>query len=179
VRVWLLAVLILWAPIGPAQAASDPKHRHSPLRAYMAKVVPQIKSYMALARRASEVFDQDPEEIGSFVAGLSTISVRFDRLALRWSAIKAPPGLGLRHRGMGGAFRLQARFFSATADAWTEFDQSQDANALQARLDEERGLLRSAAYLQRRWARAFEGALIRAAIPVPRWLDRMATLQLP
>lgn len=176
VRALFVAAAIFCSAAMPASALSDTHHR--PLRSYMAKVNPQIKTYFALGKRATEVLSQDPsEDVGRLVDGLSDVSARFDRLAARWDTIKAPPGLGLKHRGMGGAFRLESRFFAAFADAWSQFAASGDPAVLTDLTTRTDGMARSAVYLQRRWAGALEGALVRASLAVPRWLEQMATLK--
>ena len=143
----------------------------------MSKVVPQIRGYMAVAKRADDAFDLVPaDDVSPLVEGLSDVAIRFDRLATKWSVIKAPPGLGLKHRGMGGAFRLQARAFAAWADGWRQFGDTNDVAVLTAANDHASGLLHSAAYLQKRWAAALSGALIRAYLPVPHWLEQMSML---
>lgn len=143
----------------------------------MAKVGVQIKVYIALGKRATDVLSQEPsEDVGPLVEGLSDISARFDRLAARWNTIKAPPGLGLRHRGMGGVFHLYARFFTAFADGWRQFAESGDRSVFTEIMARTDGMARSATYLQKRWAVALSGALIRASLPVPHWLDQMSKL---
>ncbi len=178
VRVWLLAVLILSSAAVPAQAAAKP--RHGGLQSYAAEVVTQIRAYRALGKRADAALTSEPtEDVGPFVEKLSAVAGAFDRLATRWNAIKAPPGFGLKHRGMGGAFRLQARAFAVWADAWCQYGGNHDLALLTAAQERATGLIRSAAYLQKRWAVAFRGALMRAYAPVPAWLENMAMLKVP
>lgn len=170
----LLAVVLLGVLPSPVAAETG---RNTAIKLYVWKVAPAIQSYRSVAGRAEDVLSTQPsEDLEPLVDGLSDVSTRFDRLAIRWKALKAPPGLGLKHRGMGGAFRLQAQAFSLWADAWNQVRQTQDLEILVAVNEHAAGLLHSASYLQRRWAAALSGALIRAYLPVPRWLRQMTTL---
>jgi hypothetical protein len=167
----LLAVVLL--AVVPAPASAEPGHKV--LKHYVREVAPVIQSYRSVAGRAEEVLSTEPsEDLEPLVEGLSDVSVRFDRLAKRWQGIKAPPGLGLKHRGMGGAFHLQAQAFLLWANAWNQVAQGGDLETLVGVNEHAAGLLHHASYLQRRWAAALSGALVRAYLPVPRWLEQMA-----
>lgn len=169
----ILAVVLLAALPSPVSAETG---HNRILKHYVRELAPVIQSYRSAASRGEKVLSTQPsEDLEPLVDGLSDVSVRFDRLAERWKAIKAPPGLGLKHRGMGGAFRLQAHAFSVWADAWNQVRQTRDLEILAVANEYAAGLLHSASYLQGRWAAALSGALIRAYLPVPRWLRQMTT----
>ena len=170
----LLSIVVFSILASPALAETG---HHAGLRQYVRKVTPVIQAYRSVAKRAGNLLSEQPtEDVGPLVDGLARISSDFERLNARWNTIKAPPGLGLKHRGMGGAFPLQSRYFAAVAEAWQQFQQSGDVVLLHDAIDKAGGLLHSAAHLQKRWAAALSGALIRAYVPVPRWLEQMATI---
>jgi hypothetical protein len=105
------------------------------------------------------------------VEKLYQVADRFDAIAARWEALHAPTGLKLRHRGMGRALELQAQGWRIyAAGLFTRHDEE-----LHAALVKLGAILRSAAYLQKRWAAALRGALIRAEFHVPKWLQQMAS----
>jgi len=105
------------------------------------------------------------------VEKLYQLADRFDAIAARWEGLQAPTGLKLRHRGMGRALQLQAQGWRIyAAGLFTRHDE-----ALHAALVKLGAMLRSAAYLQKRWAAALRGAFIRAQLRVPNWLDQMAS----
>jgi hypothetical protein len=169
----LLAIVALSILASPALADTS---GNAGLRAYMRKVTRVIHTYRSVAKRGGKLLSQQPaDDVGLLVDGLTRISSDFEGLNSRWNALKAPPGLGLKHRGVGGAFRLQAEAFALLAEAWEEFGTTQDGSALAAGTQHAGGLFHSAAYLQKRWAIALTGALIRAGIPAPAWLTGMAT----
>src|SRR6266536_144458 len=128
----LLAVVLL--AVVPAPASAEPGHKV--LKYYVREVTPVIQSYRSVAGRADEVLSTQPsEDLEPLVEGLSDVAAQFDRLAKRWQGIKAPPGLGLKHRGMGGAFHLQARAFADWADGWRQFGDTNDVAVLTAAND--------------------------------------------
>lgn len=175
-RLSLVAAFVIGAAISPAGVLAQSQKDHNHLRAYMSRIAPQIKTYKSIAKQADDVLSAEPsDDVQPFVDGLSEVSDRFDRLASRWNAIKAPPGLVVKHRGMGGAFRLQAQSFGVWAEAWEQYGQTHDLTILSDANEHVAGFLHSAAYLQKRWAAALRGALTRASIPVPTWLEHMAT----
>jgi hypothetical protein len=160
------AVALLVALAAPAAHAA-----RKPLPAYVTRTEAQIGSYRAILTSLDRVLRERPvTNVDPTVEKLNAIAGRFDRLDARWVAARAPKGLLLRHRGMGRAFRLQAQAWRLYAAAL--FTRHQDEiDAASVRLD---ALLRSAAYLQKRWAAALQGALIRAELRVSKWLHGMA-----
>ena len=161
------ALVLLAAFVAPAADAIP-----TPLSIYMTRIVPQIDSYRTIAKTFGKLLDEPPvTNVDPLVEKLNRIADRFDRLKARWLAIKAPKGLGMRHRGMGRAFALVAdaiRIHAAALFTRHPEEISAAAPKVNARL-------RSAAYLQKRWAAALQGALVRAHLKVPTWLHGMAT----
>jgi hypothetical protein len=142
------------------------------LRSYVVAIRPEIRSYKADALRLSRLLTSEPvTNVDPLVDDLGHVAVRFDGLRRTWVSITAPRGLRLRHVGMARVFDLfaDATRIYAAAVSTRHLEEIQAAGPkLSARL-------RSAAYLQKRWAAALRGALIRANIAVPRWLLQMAT----
>ena len=100
------------------------------------------------------------------------VAERFEDLDVKWAAINAPQVLRSRHRGMGRVFVLfaDAERIHAAALMTRHVDEIRAAGPKVA------ARIRSAAYLQKRWAAALQGALMRADMRVPKWLHGMATL---
>jgi hypothetical protein len=153
-----------------AHAASASNHPH--LQRYFGSIIAPMASYRSLLRRLDSVLSEKPMvNVDPKVEKLYTVADRFDGIAARWEALQAPTGLKLRHRGMGRALELQAQGWRIyAAGLFTRRDQ--DLHAALVKLG---AMLRSAAYLQKRWAAALRGALIRAESDVPNWLDQMAS----
>jgi hypothetical protein len=165
VAVFLLAVL----SVPNAQAAGG--HQ---LQAYLVKIRPQIHVYRGLATRFEALLLQESViNVDPVVEKLYRVAELFDRVGARCEAIKAPAGIRLRHRGMTTVFSLFADAIRIHADAL--FTRHPDE--LAASTPKVKARLRSAAYLQKRWAAALQGALVRARLTVPKWLHQMATLQ--
>jgi hypothetical protein len=164
-------VAVLGALAVPAAFAST-----HPLQVYMARIGPRIDSYRAVSVALGKLLRERPVvNVDPFVERLNGIADRFARLGSRWRAITPPKGLTVRHRGMGRAFELQAQAWRIYAAA--VFTRHQDE--LEAAGPKVNARLRSAAYLQRRWAAALRGGLIRADLSVPRWLRGMAKASWP
>jgi hypothetical protein len=164
----LIGMLVLLAS-GVATAQAVP---HAALRHYRAQAVSVVgaayrhllKRFDALAAREGEV-NVDP-----VVDAYRALADSFDVLDAGWARVHAPKGLRTRHRGMGRVFALFASAIRIHADALFTRHPEEIAAArpkVEARL-------RSAAYLQYRWAAALRGALVRAALRVPVWLAQMA-----
>ena len=154
-------------PIAHAASASNPL-----LHRYVVAVSPRIADYTAVVKRLDAILSERPMvDVDPEVEKLYAVASRFDDLAARWRPIASPRGLTARHSGMGRVLELQAQGWRTYADAlFTRHPE--ERNAAIAKLGP---MLRSAAYLQRRWAAALQGALIRAGLTVPRWLHRMAS----
>ena len=153
-----------------ARAGSSSNHPH--LQRYSASINAPIASYRTLLRRLDSILSERPMvNADPKVEKLFQVADRFDAIAGRWEALPAPTGLKLRHRGMGRALELQAQGWRMyAAGLFTRHDEE-----LHAALVKLGAMLRSAAYLQKRWAAALRGALIRAELRVPNWLDQMAS----
>jgi hypothetical protein len=145
------------------------------LEAYTANVVPQIAVYRSVLRRLEKLLSERPvTNVDPLVEKLYGLTDQFDRLAGRWASIAAPRGLRVRHAGMGRVFELFGEAFRINAAAI--FTRHPDEILAAGPKVEAR--LRSAAYLQKRWAAALQGALIRAHLAVPKWLHAMAAAEL-
>ena len=142
------------------------------LRSYIAEIRPEIGSYKAAALRLSKLLGSEPlTNVDPLVDDLGRVAGRFDGLRRTWLPVNSPRGLRLRHLGMARVFELfaDATRIYAAAVFTRHLEEIQAAGPkLSARL-------RSAAYLQKRWAAALRGALIGANLVVPRWLLQMAT----
>ena len=137
----------------------------------MDRVAPQIDSYRALLRGIDKLLSEPPvTNVDPVVEKLRAIADRFDRLDARWLGISAPRGLVVRHRGMGRVFEIDAEAWRMYAAALftRHLDEIQAATATLATM------LRSAAYLQHRWEAALRGALMRADMRIPKWLEGLA-----
>lgn len=162
----LAAIALLVALVAPVAYASQ-----HPLPAYMARIRPQIDSYRRVSTTLGNLLSELPiTNVDPLVEKLDRVADRFDRLAGRWLGIRAPKGLRLRHRGMGRAFVLIGDAIRIHAAALF----TRHLDEMQAAAPKVEARLRSAAYLQKRWAAALQGALIRAGLRVPRWLHGMA-----
>ena len=164
----VIAILAL-AIAAPATCAAAPGG-HA-LKRYVMRVQGQIGTYRKLLHRVEAlVAEEEHVNVDPVVDQFNELSDKFEDLAARWQAVNAPHGLRLRHRGMGRVFVLFADAYRIHAAAL--FTRHTD-EILAARPKVE-AKLRSAAYLQQRWAAALQGALIRAKLRVPGWLHRMA-----
>jgi hypothetical protein len=134
---------------------------------------PEISSYRLLLERLEKIVAEKPQvNVDPKVEKLKVVSDGFEDIAARWYSITAAPqGLKLRHRDMGRVFQLNARGWRIYADALYTRHEDEIRAAL-VRLGD---IVRSAAYLQYRWAAALQGALVRAGMRVPKWLHGMAT----
>ena len=142
------------------------------LKRYVVQVKERVGTYQRLLRRAEALVAEEAHvNIDPVVEQLNTLADQFESLAATWKVTKAPSGLKVRHRGMGRVFILFADGYRIHAAAL--FTRQPDAILVARPKVEAR--LRSAAYLQQRWAAALQGALIRAGIPVPVWLAGMST----
>jgi len=165
-----LAALVLSAPAG---AIAQPSARHPVLARYFSKIDGEIRSYQGLLKQFDRLFSDAPQvNVDPLVEELYRLADRFEDLTRRWSDIPATHGLRVRHRGMERAFELFAEAIRIHAAAVFTRHPEEIVAAL-ARIEPR---LRSAAYLQKRWAAALRGALIRADVRIPKWLDGMATL---
>jgi hypothetical protein len=166
----MLVALSLLAVLVPPAAMARPHHS---LHVYMNRVQPRIDEYVAIAVRLGKLLSARPvTNVDPLVERLYGVANRFEGLEGKWQALPAPKGLRLRHRGMGRVFALYAEAIRIHAAAI--FTRHPDEIVAAAPKVEAR--FRSVAYLQRRWAAALRGALIRADLRVPRWLHRMATI---
>ena len=139
---------------------------------YVAAVTPRIVEYAAVVKRLDGILSETPMvNVDPKVDKLRAVASRFDQLAARWGPIQAPKGMKLRHRGMGRVFELHAQGWRTYADGLFTRHPEELHDAI-VKLG---AMLRSAAYLQKRWAAALQGALIRAGVTVPRWLRGMAS----
>jgi hypothetical protein len=143
-----------------------------PLPTYLTRIEVQVGAYRAILRSLDKVLREPPvTNVDPMVDELNAIAERLDRVGARWAGIRAPQNLVARHRDMRRALGLQAQAWRLYAAAL--FTRHRDEiEAASERVD---ALIRSAAYLQKRWAAALQGALIRAELRVPRWLRGMAT----
>lgn len=152
-------------------AAAKPPARATVLERYVVKVDGQVGVFESLLRRLEGLLTATPHvNVDPLVEKLDRLAGRFDELEARWGHVSAPQGLRLRHRGMGRVVALYAEAIRIYAAAL--FTRHPDE--FHAALPKVEARLRSAAYLQHRWAAALRGALIRAALPVPKWLRRLA-----
>lgn len=164
-----LAVLALVAAAG---VVAKPPERHAALHHYLVEATSQIGVYRGLLRRLEKLLSDEPHvNVDPLVDDLYRLADRFDDLSFAWARIPVPRGLRLRHRGMGRVFVLfgEANRIHAAA-LYTRHPEEIAAAQPQAA-----ARYKSAAYLQRRWAVALQGALIRADIRVPAWMHGMAT----
>lgn len=171
-RSWIPALCLLATLAAPA-AHAKPEPRHASLQRYMTKIVPRIRSYHRLLKDVDKLFRKPIAHSEPFVEGLIRLADGSDQLRERWSRIAPPRNLSARHRDMSAVFKLESRAFRTLAQA----RPTEDPELMGVESDHVDGLLRSAAYLQKRWAAALRGALRRARLPVPPWLRRMAVLQ--
>lgn len=168
----LLTSLAACALAGSAIAHAAPASKHAFLRHYVAAVSPRIAEYTAVVKRLDSILTERPMvDVDPKVEQIYRVASRFDELSVRWPSIAAPQGLKTRHSGMSRVFEIQARGWRIYADALFTRHPEELSSAI-AKLGP---MLRSAAYLQRRWAAALQGALIRAGLAVPRWLQHMAS----
>lgn len=166
-RRMLGTALVLGALAVPAAHAVN-----APLARYWSVVSIKIHTYRGFLKRLEELFSEERQvNVDPVVEDMYTLSDRFERLSTTWASVSAPKGLGARHRGMGRVFALYADAIRIHAAA--VFTRHPDEIA--ASNPKFQARLRSAAYLQHRWAVALQGALVRAGIPVPHWLHGMAT----
>jgi len=173
VQVRALATLATLSVLTAAPVAQTmPLSKHYGLQRYFAASTAQIMSYKALASRLDSILSQRPMvNVDPKVEKLYKIAGGFEELAARWHRIAATKGLRTRHSGMGRVFEIEARGWRIYAAALF----TRHLDELRAATIQLGSMLRSAAYLQRRWAGALQGALIRADLSVPRWLHTMAT----
>jgi hypothetical protein len=166
----VVATVCLLAAIPVARA--NPSSKYPDLQRYLTSISAPIASAFALHKRLDAILTQRPiVNVDPKVEKLYKVADDFDKLAVRWRPVPAPRGLRARHRGMGRTFELQAEGWRIyAAGLFTRHDE--DLHAAIARLG---ARLRSAAYLQKRWAAALRGALIRAELRVPKWLREMAS----
>ena len=162
----MIVALCVLATVPAVGATSEVRHR------YLADVTLRIKAYRGVLKRLDRILGETPiVNVDPKVAKLNEVADLLDALAARWSVIDAPTGLKVRHQGMGRAFELQAQGWRIYAAAlFTR--HLEEMQAATARLG---ARLRSAAYLQKRWAAALRGAVIRAGTRLPEWLRAMAT----
>jgi len=166
----LIVTLALLALFAASAAPAKQNPRQADLQRYLVKIGPEIRSYRSIAERIDDLFAQPPmANVDPFVEKLYRVADRLVRLAGRWNAIGAPKGLRVRHRGMGRVFELQAEASRITAAAF--FTRHPDEIAAAA--ERIAPLFNSAAYLQKRWAAALLGALVRAQMKVPKWLNQI------
>ena len=160
--------LLMVVPL--ARAASASNHPH--LQRYVGSINAPMASYRTLLRRLDSVLTERPMvNVDPKVEKLYEVADRFRGIAARWEALQAPTGLKLRHSGMGRALELQGQGWRIyAAGLFTRHDEE-----LHVALVKLGAMLRSAAYLQKRWAAALRGALTRAELGVPNWLDQMAS----
>ena len=161
-------IVALGALVSLPTASATSAARHP----YLLDVTPRIEGYRHVLKRLDSILSETPiVNVDRKVAKLNDVADQFDRLAVRWSRIGAPVGLKVRHRGIGRAFELQAEGWRIYAAALF----TRHLEEIQAATERLGARLRSAAYLQKRWATALQGALIRAGTPLPKWLHAMAT----
>lgn len=165
-----VAMTVCLLSVAPAVAARH--SNHSGLQRYFKAVSLRIADYRAVLKRLDHILSEPPMvNVDPTVAKLFKIADQFDRLGSRWRPIAAPSGLKVRHRGMRHVFELLAEGWRIYA-AGLFTRHSDELHEAIARLGDR---LRSAGYLQKRWAAALRGSLIRADLRVPKWLDGMAT----
>jgi hypothetical protein len=165
----VLAVLAFTATAG---ATAKPPAESRALVRYMTGATAAIGSYRILLRRLEALLTEEPHvNVDPLVEKLYSLADRFEDLDARWQGIDAPRGLQVRHRGMGRVFTLFADGYRIHAAAL--FTRHPDE--ILASRPKVAARLRSAAYLQWRWAAALRGALTRANLRVPGWLHGMAT----
>jgi hypothetical protein len=170
-RVLVAVSLLVVLAVPPAEAKPSPRQT---LQRYTTRVGPEIQSYRSILMRFAKLLAAKPiSNVDPLVAKLYGVADRFGALKGRWQSIRAPKGLRLRHDGMGRAFDLYERSIRIYAAAL--FTRHLDEiRAASIRLHD---YLRSVAYLQKRWSAALRGALVRAEMKVPRWLDQMAKIE--
>ena len=168
-RVATVLVLLLTTSVS---ATAMPAAPPAPLKRYMVEIRGDIRVYRGLLRRLDALLSERPRvNVDPLVEKLNRLADGFEDLEARWQTIAAPRRLGVRHRGMGRVFVLFAEAYRIHAAAL--FTRSPDEILSSAPRVHAR--LRSAAYLQKRWAAALQGALIRAGTKAPAWLHGMAT----
>lgn len=172
-RVLVVAVVAL---VAPTAALAKPSPGSVTVQRYMAQIEPKIRTYRLVAERADALFSVEPVgDVVPSVEGFRTLAADLEALAQRWGRLVVPRGLSSRHRGMRRVFLLESRAFAVWAEAWS----LRGPTAITAADAQLHGLFETAAYLQRRWATALRGALLRAQLAVPTWLDGMASVPLP
>ena len=166
-----IALAVLALTTAASATAKPPAHSRT-IHRYLARATVEINSYRALLRRLQALLTEvPPVNVDPLVEKLYRVADRFEDLDATWEAIDAPRGLRVRHRGMGRVFVLFAGAYRI--DAAALFTRHPD-EILAARPKVE-GRLRSASYLQYRWAAALQGVLVRAGLRVPKWLHGMAS----
>ena len=169
----LVSIVVAALLLGSVVAFANPPRTHRSLVRYVAHIDIQIRAYRGLLRRLDALgVEEGHENIDPVVEGYYQVADRFEDLNARWQALPAPRGLRVRHRGMGRVFELYADAERIHAAALF----TRHADDLLAARPKVEARLRSAAYLQKRWAAALQGALIRSGLAVPKWLHGMATL---
>ena len=164
----LVAVGLLAAPAGTL--AKSPTAL-TPLKRYLVRAEPRIDVYRGLLRRLERLLSEEPRvNVDPLVEKLRRLADRFEDSEVRWQAVNAPRGLRIRHRGMGRVFVLFADAIRIYADAV----YTRHPDEIAAARPKVASRLASATYLQKRWARALRGALVRAQLRVPVWLNQMA-----
>jgi hypothetical protein len=163
-----LVAALAAAVIAPVGLAKPPTK--AGLRAYVASIAPEIQAYRKLHKRADRLFSEPPQaNVDPWVYAVIALADRVDDLGWRWGQMKAP-GLRIRHRDMANAFALEARAFRVVALGFF----TRHPEEIEAAQERAKPLLHRAAALQKRWAAALWGALVRAGIRIPAWLDGMA-----
>jgi hypothetical protein len=172
-RLLTILIALLFVPAAVLQANATERH---PLKDYVAAVDTRIDVYRSLLRRLEKAFEEQPQvNVDPFVETLDRIADRLDDLEGQWERVAAPRGLKVRHRGMGRTYVLLADAYRIYAAAvFTRHPEEIQAVAPQVK-----SRFSSAAYLQKRWAAALRGALLRAGLHVPSWLRGMATAPSP
>lgn len=169
----LLIVSVVLAFLAVPTAAASPI-KAPPLKRYLSRVNARITVYrQVLVRVEQAVAEESQVNVDPVVEKFYALADDFEDLDVSWETIGAPRGLRVRHRAMGRAFVLFADAYRIHAAAL--FTRHPD-EILAARPKVE-ARIRSAAYLQYRWAAALQGALRRADLKVPGWLHGMAALK--
>ncbi len=162
----VLSVLAL-----PAIALAQPRPHEAGLENYMTRIDPKIRSYRSVLQTLARILmGETGANVDPDVERLERLADRVWAIGSRWDRVCAPNGLRARHRGMGNVFRLEEEAVRMVAAALF----TRHPEELVQAAHRSKALFRSAAYLQKRWAAAVRGALVRGEMRVPIWVEQMA-----
>jgi hypothetical protein len=162
--------------LGPASAGAASAVSATEVRTYLAVVTPLMLEVKAASDRADKQF-AEPDQPGTGKV-LRAVGRSWERMARRFAAVRAPRRLVDHHREAADAFRGSARVVLALAAAHEEFERTQDENVLARAIEAGSDGAVEDARSVRAWARAVRTAARAGNVPIPRWLNEIASSKL-